>query len=153
MTTFIKNTTFAVFLAIFFLIAIPAWAADFPENVNQRGNKAEADRSPDTYSNKEILKNWTLIMCMKQLVNDPKDQENLSNLADSYFKFIQAPKEGFEKLRQMVSKYIALKYQNSIPGDFNIHKCVNLYHSKELERIVSEMDINAKRIPLEQNKK
>jgi hypothetical protein len=138
---------------------MPTWSAESTKNINQRSNKTEVNRSPDAYSNKEILKNWTFIICMKNILRDPKDQENLDNLANSYFKFIQAPKEDFEKLRQIALKYAALNYNDGrtpvdddsehASGDYNMHKCINLYNSKELERVTRKIDLNIKRIPSE----
>jgi hypothetical protein len=45
----------------------------------------------------------------------------------------------YDKLRQLALKYAGLKYGGSIPGDFNIMKCIDLYHSAELDRLAAKL--------------
>jgi hypothetical protein len=107
--------------------------------------KADEFRETGSYSQRQLLKNWALTVCLGNVMKDPSDQKDANVSASAYLEFSRAKLEDFEKLRQLALKYAALKYSGSIKGNFNIMKCINLYHSRELNRLVKKLTMKFKK--------
>ncbi|MDR2991707.1 MAG: type VI secretion system amidase immunity protein Tai4 [Burkholderiaceae bacterium] len=122
--------TRAVALALTFItgagLITSAWAAE-PLPATQR------------YSQKGLLKNWALTVCLGSVVNDSRDKHDADASASAYREFGHQGIEAYDQLRQLALKYAALKYSGAIPGDFNIMKCIDLYHSDELDRLATRL--------------
>jgi hypothetical protein len=86
-----------------------------------------------TYSQKTLLKNWALSRCLGQVNPDGKSREDANASASAYLEFGRQPIQVYEALGGIVDKYVNKKYAGSVRSEFNTMKCIDLFHSKELD--------------------
>ncbi|SMC29112.1 Type VI secretion system (T6SS), amidase immunity protein [Andreprevotia lacus DSM 23236] len=94
------------------------------------------------YTQRQLLKNWALSVCLgaawdkRPQAQAAADDAGIS--ASGYFEFSNAPDAAFDQVRQLAIKYAHLEYSGSVEGEWNTMKCIDLYHSAELDRIVKK---------------
>ncbi len=91
----------------------------------------------DKYSQKTLLKNWALSRCLAKSYDDEGIKEDANATASAYLEYGKQGIETYNKLNVLVDKYVSLTYGGSIKSEFKTMKCIDLYHSKELEQEVS----------------
>lgn len=105
------------------------------------GKRPYGPHNTDNYTQRELLKNWALSVCTA-MVWDKKRVEKVADdagaAAGGYFEYSNAPEVAFDQVRALAKKYAHLRYGGSVPGEFNTMKCIDLYHSQELDRIVKK---------------
>ena len=100
---------------------------------------AYADESvTKNYSQKTLLKNWALSRCLGQVYTDGKTKEDANASASAYLEFGRQPLEVYETLSHLIDKYANKKYAGSVHSSFNTMKCIDLFHSKELDELASK---------------
>lgn len=87
------------------------------------------------YSHKSLLKNWALSRCLGQAYGVKTVEEDAYRTAGAYFEFSRLPVERFDSLSALVEKYLRADYRGSIEGSYNTMKCIDLFHSRELDRL------------------
>ncbi|WP_347989666.1 T6SS amidase immunity protein Tai4 family protein [Methylomonas sp. AM2-LC] len=92
----------------------------------------------ESYSQKTLLKNWALSVCLAQISKDVGAREDANATASAYLEFGRQRIEDYDTLRSLVEKYVNRKYAGSIKSDFNTMKCIDLFHSKELDDLASK---------------
>jgi len=97
------------------------------------------DSPTQRFSQKELLKNWALTICLANTVKDDADKHDAKVTASAYFEFSRLPVEDLDPLRQLAIKYASQKYSGSVPGDYNIMKCIDLFYSTELDRLATKL--------------
>lgn len=97
--------------------------------------ESEASR----YSQKTLLKSWALSRCLAQVYADGKAMEDANASASAYLEFGRQPIETYEALGGVISKYANRKYAGSVRSDFNTMKCIDLFHSKDLDELTSKL--------------
>ncbi len=102
-------------------------------------SSAVAQHMTARYDQKTLLKNWTLAICLAQVAQDPKTAEDASVTASAYMEFGKQGIEAYQELRKIVNKYKNMHYEGSVKSDFNTMKCIDLFHSKELDRLSSKL--------------
>lgn len=90
------------------------------------------------YSQKTLLKNWALSRCLSQAYPDGPSKEDASATASAYLEFGKQPIEVYEELSTIVDKFARRTYGGSVKSDFNTMKCIDLFHSQELDRLASK---------------
>ncbi|HEY0491406.1 MAG TPA: T6SS amidase immunity protein Tai4 family protein [Telluria sp.] len=85
------------------------------------------------YSQKVLLKNWALSRCLGQVYSNGQAAEDANATASAYLEFGRQPIEVYEALNVIVDKYVNKKYSGSVHTEFNTMKCIDLFHSKELD--------------------
>lgn len=90
------------------------------------------------YSQKMLLKNWALSRCLAQAYVDGKSSEDANASASAYLEFGRQPVEVYEAVGVIVDKYVNKKYAGSLRSEFNTMKCIDLFHSKELDVLSSK---------------
>jgi hypothetical protein len=90
------------------------------------------------YSTHDMLKNWALSRCIGAITKDEETRKDAYSTASAYFEFAVYPLETFEDLDMLVKKYVDQKYSGSIPSEFNTMKCIDMFHSQELEKLVDD---------------
>lgn len=93
----------------------------------------------ERYSQKILLKNWALSVCLAQVAKDPKTQADASETASAYLEFGRQPIEAYDKLAALAKKYASRQYGSAIQSELNTMKCIDLFHSKELEKLSSKL--------------
>ena len=101
---------------------------------------ATAQPLPQTsqYSQKTLLKNWALSICLAQAARDERTAKDAASTAGAYMEFGRQDLVVYEEIRALVAKYGALEYGSSVPSEFNTMKCIDLFHSKELDRLTTK---------------
>lgn len=101
---------------------------------------ATAQPLPQTsqYSQKTLLKNWALSICLAQAARDERTAKDAASTAGAYMEFGRQDLVVYEEIRALVAKYGALEYGGSVPSEFNTMKCIDLFHSKELDRLTTK---------------
>lgn len=110
------------------LLALPACATDTaPAGTPQTAH----------YSQRELLKNWALSACLATVAQSDADRKDANATASAYLEFGNQPIEAYEALGELVKDYASRRYTGSIDSAFNTMKCVDLYHSEALDRLVA----------------
>lgn len=86
------------------------------------------------YSQSLLLKNWVLCRCLAKA--HPTDAEDAQISASAYLEFGKAPIEAYEEGDALVEKALSTTYSGSVKGAYNTMKCVDLFHGKEVEKLV-----------------
>ena len=106
------------------------------ESVNLSQNMTEK------YSQKTLLKNWALSVCLAKVSKDTCTREDANATASAYLEFGRQPIEAYDALRELAEQYANRKYGGSIKSEFNTMKCIDLFHSKELDNLTSKLSRN-----------
>ena len=92
-----------------------------------------------TYSQKTLLKNWALTICLARISPDDAAKTDASATASAYLEYGKQPPEAYDELRALVNKYVSMKYGgHETQAEFNTMKCIDLFHSKELDRVATK---------------
>ena len=106
----------------------------------EQGGSVKYDRSmTETYSQKTLLKNWALSVCLAKIAKDAVAREDANATASAYLEFGQQPLEAYEELGKLAERYANRKYGGMVKSDFNTMKCIDLFHSKELDRLAGKL--------------
>lgn len=96
----------------------------------------------DKFSQKTLLKNWALSVCLARVSKDESTRDDANATASAYLEFGRQPIEAYDALRELVERYANRKYGGSIQSEFNTMKCIDLFHSKELGNLTSKLSKN-----------
>jgi len=105
---------------------------------NGRGADVPSYPATQSYSQRDLLKNWALSRCLAAVTNDKETKDDGQATAAAYLEFGKQPIEAYEELDALVEKFAQRKYSGSIPSKFNTMKCIDLFHSKELETVIAK---------------
>ncbi|WP_217444660.1 T6SS amidase immunity protein Tai4 family protein [Burkholderia metallica] len=101
---------------------------------------APDSRSPsERYSQKTLLKNWALSVCLAQVAHSVRDRDDANASASAYLEFGQQPIEAYDALRALARRYATRTYSGSISASFNTMKCIDLFHSRELDMLADRL--------------
>lgn len=100
-------------------------------------NKPDSNSSAD--AEKLYFKNWTLSRCLSEIATDQAQKQDALNTASSYLESSSMPIEAFSSANELVKTFLAKNYSGSISGTFNTKKCIDLFHSKELEKVYQSL--------------
>lgn len=92
----------------------------------------------EQYSQKTLLKNWALSRCLSQAYMDENVRADANASASAYLEFGSQPIEVYAELDKLIEKYLHATYKGSITSDFNTMKCIDLFHSAELEFVTDK---------------
>jgi hypothetical protein len=107
--------------------------ADAPDS----GGTTEAPTAK--YSQKVLLKNWALSVCLAQVAKDPSERDDANATAGAYLEFGHQQVEAYDQLRKLADQYAARKYAGSVASEFNTMKCIDLFHSRELDALAGKL--------------
>ena len=77
--------------------------------------------------------------CLGQVYSDPKTKDDANATASAYLEFGRQPMEAYDALSELVNQYANQKYTGSVKSEFNTMKCIDLFHSRELEELTSRL--------------
>lgn len=98
-----------------------------------------AEPATERYSQVELLKNWALSHCLAQVAKDADTKADADATASAYLEFGRQPLEAYEALGQLTSTYTGRIYSGTVESEFNTMKCIDLFHSSELNRLVKKL--------------
>lgn len=93
----------------------------------------------EKYSQKTLLKNWALSVCLAAVAKDAATRDDANATASGYLEFGRQGIEAYDALRELAHEYANRKYGGSIKSEFNTMKCIDLFHSKDLDRLVTKL--------------
>lgn len=94
---------------------------------------ARSDNGTTTsLSQKEILKNWTLSVCLAEISKSEANRADANAAASAYMEAGRQPIEKYAPLRELVKEFTSKNYSGSIKSDFDTMKCIDLFNSKTL---------------------
>ena len=112
----------------------------FSQNAQAQAHAAEQGQTYPVYnySQKTLLKNWALSRCLGRVATDEKSRGDAYATASAYLEFGHQGMDVYKKLDVLIDKYAGKSYHGSIQSDFNTMKCIDLFHSKELDQVVNK---------------
>lgn len=106
-----------------------------------RAQSTHAFGEPQTekYSQSALLKNWALSVCLATVAKNVSEREDANATASAYLEFGRQPIDAYDALRALVERYAHRKYGGSIKSEFNTMKCIDLFHSKDLDALARKL--------------
>lgn len=105
----------------------------------EQGIAASIAPLTSSYSQRELLKNWALSTCLGKIANNEAMQKDAAATAGAYLEFGNQGPEVYEQISQLVRQYVKRRYQGAAASEFNTMKCIDLYHSKALNSLLSHI--------------
>jgi Type VI secretion system (T6SS), amidase immunity protein len=124
---YIVATSLAILAITQHVLAQPSESVSYSQSMTEK------------YSQKVLLKNWALSVCLATVSKDENARNDANATASAYLEFGRQPIEAYESLRILAEQYANRKYVGSIKSEFNTMKCIDLFHSKELETLTSKL--------------
>jgi hypothetical protein len=93
----------------------------------------------DIGSHKTMLKDWALSRCLARSFADAETKNDANATAGAYLERGQQPIEAYEAIERLVEEYANRTYTGSSGSSFNTMKCIDLFHSAELELLSSKL--------------
>ncbi|WP_454763041.1 T6SS amidase immunity protein Tai4 family protein [Cupriavidus campinensis] len=93
------------------------------------------------FSQRTLLKNWALSACLARIATSPADRDDAGATASAYLEFGKQPIESYDAIRPLIDRFVARKYGSrpeidTPSSEYNTMKCIDLFHSKELDKLV-----------------
>lgn len=128
-------------MAIAMRLSIAALCGSFLVLAHAVGTESVKTAPPEIekYPQRTLLKNWALCRCLAQATTDPATRDDADATAAAYLEFGKQPIEAYEALSKLVDRYAKLKYGGSTNSTYNTMKCVDLFHSKELDALTGKL--------------
>jgi len=92
-----------------------------------------------SYSQKTLLKNWTLSVCLAKVAKSAEAKDDANAAAAAYMEFGKQSIEAYEALRELADRYSKRVYGGAAQSEFNTMKCIDLLHSKELDALTARL--------------
>ncbi|HLO77807.1 MAG TPA: T6SS amidase immunity protein Tai4 family protein [Magnetospirillum sp.] len=112
---------------ILLLAGVPAQASD-------HGTEPMAPK----YSQKVLMKNWALSNCLAIIATTQDARDDANATAAAYLEFGHQPIQAYEQLHALAQQFADRQYAGSVPSPFNTMKCVDLYNSRELDKLTTK---------------
>lgn len=85
-----------------------------------------------------VLKKWTLSRCLSRAARETPFGDDAAKTAAAYLEMGNAPIEVYEELDVRAEEVIRRKRTGSVEGDYTTMKCIDLFESEELDRVVRD---------------
>jgi hypothetical protein len=97
---------------------------------------AEDGSGPVPYSGAEYLKNFALSVCISNAYKSAEVTKDSKDAAAGYFNLGSFPIEAYEEAEALGKTFLAKKYRGIHGGKLTLMKCIDLFYSKELARLI-----------------
>jgi hypothetical protein len=87
------------------------------------------------YSPVQYLKNFALSTCIADGYKSEEVIKDSTAAAGGYLELGRLPFEAYEEAASLGKKFLAKDYQSISGGQLTLMKCVDFFHSKELDRL------------------
>lgn len=91
-----------------------------------------------TYTPAEYLKNYALSTCLAYGFNSKEVIQEAAAAARGYVEFGDLPLEAYTEAALAGKKFLAKKYFSQYGQKLTVMKCIDFYHSKELDMIIKK---------------
>ena len=99
---------------------------------------AKAANARVEYSPGQYLKNFALSACIAQAYKSDEVVKDSRAAADGYLQLGSFPYEAHEEAAALARKFLAKEYQSASGAKLVLMKCIDLFHSKELDRLAKK---------------
>ena len=117
----------SVFIALAFLVA--------PSIVHAKDADVHVHYSP-----REYLKNFALSVCISDGYKSDEVVKDSLAAAGGYVELGGFPIEAYEEAAALGKRYLAREYVGIHGEKLTLMKCIDFFHSKELEQVVKKYD-------------
>jgi hypothetical protein len=90
------------------------------------------------YSPGQYLKNFALSACIAQAYKSDEVVKDSRAAADGYLQLGGFPYEAHEEAASLARKFLAKEYLSFSGAKLTLMKCIDLFNSKELDRLVKK---------------
>jgi hypothetical protein len=90
------------------------------------------------YSASQYLKNFALSACIAQAYKSDEVVKDSRAAADGYLQLGSFPYEAHEEAAALARKFLAKDYQSYSGAKLVLMKCIDLFNSKELDRLAKK---------------
>jgi hypothetical protein len=118
-------------------IMVAVWSYVFIVFLSQFALAQESETAK--YSQKTLLKNWALSRCLAVVYADPTTKNDANATASAYLEYGKVSIEAYDELSALVNNYAKRSYGGSIKSDYNTMKCIDMFQSKELDRLANKL--------------
>jgi hypothetical protein len=81
------------------------------------------------------LKDWALSRCIAKAAQGENAGKDASSTAAALLERGSRGMDTYANLDRVVDSFLARHYGGSVPGEYKLLKCIDLYHSPEVARI------------------
>jgi hypothetical protein len=99
---------------------------------------AEVANARVEYSAGQYLKNFALSACIAQAYKSDEVVKDSRAAAGGYLQLGSFPYEAYEEAAALAEKFLAKEYQSATGAKLVLMKCIDLFHSKELDRLTKK---------------
>lgn len=98
---------------------------------------ADVGRSaPHSYSQAELLRNYALARCLSQAFPGSPLTPDAAASAAGYLERGSVSADAYEGIAKLADEFLARKYSSLSGQPLQTMKCIDLFHSPELDRLV-----------------
>jgi hypothetical protein len=90
------------------------------------------------YSAVEYLRNFALSVCLSDGYKSEEVAKDSLAAAGGYLELGGFPIEAYEEVEKLGKKFLAKDYQSKHGERLTLMKCIDFYHSKDLEQLVKK---------------
>jgi type VI secretion system (T6SS) amidase immunity protein Tai4 len=90
------------------------------------------------YSSIQYLKNFALSACITDGYKSKEVTKDSRSAAAGYLQLGSFPYEAYEKAALLGKKFLAKDYRSFTGEELTLMKCIDLFHSKELDRLAKK---------------
>jgi hypothetical protein len=119
--------------------ALLACAPGAYATARKSGPARGGDPMTASYSQEDLLKNWALSTCLAIVATDPALRADANATASAYMEFGHQAPEAYAALRELAENYAARRYSGSVEGRLDTMKCIDLFHSRELQSLATRL--------------
>jgi hypothetical protein len=80
-----------------------------------------------------ILKDWALSRCLAKAAKDENFGNDAAKTAAAFLERGTAEMTTYEKVETLIDTFLARRYSGSVKGEYKTMKCIDLYHSRDLD--------------------
>ena len=102
------------------------------------GASAFAWAQTSAYNNKALLKNYALTKCLSMLPGNAEFKTDAEATAQGYLEFGSVDFQAYEDAIKLARSFVEKKYESKSGAPLNVMKCIDMFHSKELEKLASK---------------
>jgi hypothetical protein len=113
------------------LVALGLLAA--PSNVDAKDTDVRVE-----YSAVQYLKNFALSVCISDGYKSDEVVKDSSAAAGGYLELGGFPMEAYEEAEALGKKFLAKEYKSIHGEKLTLMKCIDLFHSKELDQLAKK---------------
>jgi hypothetical protein len=90
------------------------------------------------YSKIQYLKNFALSICIANGFKSDEVVKESRAAAGAYFEFGSLPIEAYEEAELLGKKFLAKEYLSKSGAQLTLMKCIDLFHSEELDQLAKK---------------